>query len=200
MKPGDQGDWARADALFDELLDLGPDERAARLDAVAAEELAYTDVDISTDLAALPRLLRAVAEDGADVAIGSRRLPGSDVTRSPGREILSRAYNALVRAVFWTRFRDAQCGLKAVSRRVVEELVPRVAEQRWLFDTELLVRAERRGWPVAEIPVRWVHDPDSRVRVLPAAWEVVRGVLRLRLALWREPIEGARRRVRRAGA
>lgn len=144
----------------------------------------YTDVDISTELEAAVDLCRAIHEEGYDVAIGSRRLPESQVTRGLKRELLSRIYNLLVRWVLFTRFKDAQCGFKAVSRRVVRELVPQVVDQSWFFDTELLVLAEKQGFRIKEVAVRWVDDEDSRVRILATGWRGIREILRLRRRLW----------------
>ena len=149
-----------------------------------ADIVAYTDVDISTELEALEKLCRAIHEDGYDVAVGSRLSPESRVTRGFKREFISRAYNLFIKAVLFTSFADAQCGFKAVSRRVVNEIVPEVKDQGWFFDTELLVLAEKRGLRVRDVPVHWVDDDDSRVKIVPTAWEDIKGVLRLRRYLW----------------
>lgn len=149
-----------------------------------ADILAYTDVDISTELGALEKLCRAIHEQGYDLAIGSRLLPESQVARGPRRELISRAYNLLVQAVLRVGFKDAQCGFKAISRRVADEIVPLVEDEAWFFDTELLVLAEKRGMRIAEIPVHWTDDDDSRVKIVSTAWEDVKGVLRVRALLW----------------
>ncbi len=144
-----------------------------------AQVLAYTDVDLSTDLAALPPLVASVLSGHAAVAVGSRLLPTSRTTRGPKRELISRAYNLLLRVVLGARFRDAQCGFKAVRAGVAAALLPEVADQSWFFDTELLVRAQRHGLRVVELPVDWVDDPDSRVDVVRTARDDLRGVWRL---------------------
>lgn len=149
-----------------------------------ADILAYTDVDISTELGALEKLCRAIAEEGYDVAIGSRLLPESQVARGPLREAISRSYNLIVRSVLRIDFKDAQCGFKAISRKVADEIVPLVADEAWFFDTELLVLSQKSGLRIKEIPVRWTDDDDSRVKILSTAWEDIRGVLRLRRLLW----------------
>jgi hypothetical protein len=141
--------------------------------------VAYTDVDLSTDLTALSPLVASVLSGYAEIAVGSRLLPGSRTTRGPKRELISRTYNRLLRVVLGARFRDAQCGFKAVRRDVAAALVPEVADQGWFFDTELLIRAERHGLRVVELPVEWVDDPDSRVDIVRTAAEDLRGVRRL---------------------
>ncbi len=146
-----------------------------------ADIVAYMDVDLSTDLTALQPLVAAVAEQGYDIAIGSRLIKGARVERRPlKREITSRGYSLLFRTMFFTGFRDAQCGFKAISRRAVDELVPLIENNRWFFDTELLVLAEANGFRIREIPVHWTDDPDTRVKILGTAIEDVKGLLRLR--------------------
>jgi glycosyltransferase involved in cell wall biosynthesis len=146
----------------------------------SAEVLAYMDVDLSTDLAHLPELLGAIVQGGCDVAIGSRHLPGSRVERNLKRETLSRVYNGLVRGVLGLRIRDAQCGFKALNRKAALRLLPEVRNDRWFFDTELLARAQWLGFQIREFPVRWVHDPDSRVKLVSTIAEDLRGLVRLR--------------------
>jgi len=154
--------------------------RAAWL-ASPADILSYMDVDLSTDLAAFPALIEAIASEGYDIAIGSRLARGADIRRSLRREVTSRTYNVMIKGLFFTRFSDAQCGFKAASRRAVQELVPLIENNEWFFDTELLILAEKTGHRVKEIAVRWLEDPDTRVNVPKTVWEDVRGLLRLRL-------------------
>ena len=143
----------------------------------------YMDVDLSTDLEALPRLVTSIACEGYEVAIGSRLSKGSQVlNRSLKREITSRGYNALIHLLFpLTKFKDAQCGFKAVSRKAAENLVPLVEDNAWFFDTELLLLAGKADYAIKEIPVHWKDDPDTRVRIISTAWEDIKGLLRLRL-------------------
>ena len=147
----------------------------------AADVMVYMDVDLSTDLAHLPELVAAVADDGYHLAIGSRLLPESLVVgRTLKREITSRGYSLLFRSMFFTPFRDAQCGFKAVSRRVAHDLAPLVLDNGWFFDSELLILAQKCDFRIREIPVRWTDDPDTRVRIIRTAWEDVKGLLRLK--------------------
>lgn len=147
-----------------------------------ADVVSFMDVDLSTDIAALPLLVAAIADEGYDIAIGSRLARGSETTRSFRREVISRVYNLLVRAMFFTHFYDAQCGFKALSRQAARELLPHAKNNQWFLDTEILILAEKGGYRIKEIPVRWVEDPDSRVRVASTAWEDIRGLVRLRFS------------------
>jgi glycosyltransferase involved in cell wall biosynthesis len=145
-----------------------------------AQVVAYLDVDLSTELEALVPLISPVVSGRAEVAIGSRLAPGARVTRGWRRELISRAYNLLVRRAFATRVRDAQCGFKAVRADVARALLPEVADQGWFFDTELLLLAEHNGLRIDEVPVRWVEDHDSRVRIVRTAIDDLRGLARVR--------------------
>ena len=164
----------------------------------SADIVAYMDVDLATDLAHLPQLAAAIAVDGYDLAIGSRLLPGSQVTgRTLKREITSRGYSLLFRAMFLTTFRDAQCGFKAASRRAANDLAPLVQDNGWFFDSELLILAQQCGYRIRELPVRWTDDPDTRVRIIRTAWEDVKGLLRLKfggVARARRQLRGAEQR------
>jgi glycosyltransferase involved in cell wall biosynthesis len=150
-----------------------------------AEVVLYTDVDLSTELEALPKLVHALTQEGYDIAIGSRLAKESNTKRSLKRDIISRIYNLFLKLVLSTKFSDAQCGFKALTREVVEKIIPQIEDQGWFFDTELLVLAERQGYKIKDIPVTWIEDDDSRVRVVPTALEDIRGVLRLRWLLWK---------------
>ncbi|MCP9998992.1 glycosyltransferase family 2 protein [Streptomyces werraensis] len=150
-----------------------------------AAVLAYLDVDLSTDLAALLPLVAPLISGHSDLAIGTRLARGSRVVRGPKREIISRCYNGLLRGTLSVGFTDAQCGFKAVRAEVAERLLPLVQDREWFFDTELLVIAERAGLRIHEVPVDWVDDPDSRVDLLPTALADLRGMARLGRALAR---------------
>ncbi len=146
-----------------------------------ADVRCYMDVDLSTDLKHLRQIVDAVADQGYDLAIGSRLIKGSEVVgRSLKREIASRGYSCLFRGMFCTPFRDAQCGFKAVSAGAAQSLLPLVKNNHWFFDTELLLIAQKNGFKIKEVPVHWEDDPDSRVKVIKTAWEDVKGLLRLR--------------------
>lgn len=144
----------------------------------------YMDVDLSTGLDHLEELIGAIAQNGYHVATGSRLMRESKTTRSWKREAISRIYNIFVKAVLSTRFSDAQCGFKAVCREAVEAIVPQIEDQSWFFDTELLVLAEKQGYRIKDVPVRWIEDDDSRVKIFQTGWEDIKGVFRLRRQLW----------------
>jgi glycosyltransferase involved in cell wall biosynthesis len=145
-----------------------------------ADILSYMDVDLSTDLECYPPLIKAIAEEGYDIAIGTRLAKGAQITRSLKREITSRGFITITKLMMGTTFSDGQCGFKAISRRAAQELLPLVENNEWFFDTELLILAERRGYRRKEIPVKWIEDPDTRVNIRKTAIEDLRGLVRMR--------------------
>lgn len=151
-----------------------------------ADIMAYTDVDLSTELAALPKLVHGITHEGYDIGTGSRLLPESRTRRSLKREVISRIYNLIVKLVLGTSFSDAQCGFKVVSRAVVRDVVPQIEDEAWFFDTELLAISERQGYRIKDLAVEWNEDNDSRVKIVPTAIEDLKGVWRLRKKFWRE--------------
>jgi peptidoglycan/xylan/chitin deacetylase (PgdA/CDA1 family) len=154
----------------------------------SSDVVCYTDVDLSTDLEALPRLLSSIRDEGYDVATGSRLMKGSNVVRGLKRDVVSRGYNHLLRFVLRSSFSDAQCGFKAVSQGVVDTLVPQIRDDAWFFDSELLVLAERGGYRIKEVAITWIEDDDSRVKIIRTGWEDVKGILRLRWTFWRRDL------------
>ncbi len=144
-----------------------------------AAVLAYMDVDLSTDLAAVLPLIAPLVSGHSDLAIGTRLHRGSRVIRGAKREFISRSYNLMLRHTLSTRFTDAQCGFKAIRREVATHLLPLVEDNEWFFDTELLVLAERSGLRIHEVPVDWIDDLDSRVHIVNTAKADMRGIARL---------------------
>ena len=152
--------------------------RAAWLDSTA-DIVSYMDVDLSTDITYFPALLESRAS-GYQVAIGSRLSTGSEVTGGLRREFTSRTYNFLIKAMFLTGFPDAQCGFKAMTRSAAEAIVPKIKNNNWYLDTELLIIAAKRGYRIKTVPVKWQDDPISTVNVMKTATEDLKGLLRLR--------------------
>ncbi|WP_052020812.1 bifunctional glycosyltransferase family 2/GtrA family protein [Actinokineospora spheciospongiae] len=188
----DNASTDRTAEVADALAEALPEVRSVRLEQKGrgralhttwlgsdAEVLAYMDVDLSTDLAALSPLVAPLISGHSDVAIGSRLARGARVVRGPKREFISRAYNVILRGTLRVRFSDAQCGFKAIRADVARTLLPHVADTGWFFDTELLVLAQRAGLRIHEVPVDWVDDPDSRVDIVATALADLRGIARL---------------------
>jgi glycosyltransferase involved in cell wall biosynthesis len=147
--------------------------------ASTADLVGYMDVDLSTDVAHFPQLIQAL-ESGCHIAVGSRLSQDSQVTRSFKREFISRSYNLMIKGLFFTDFPDAQCGFKALTRQAAQAIVPKIQNNNWFFDTELLIIAAKGGYRIKSVPVGWVEDPNSTVKVLGTAVEDIKGLLRLR--------------------
>jgi uncharacterized protein (TIRG00374 family) len=147
--------------------------------AAAGDTLVYFDTDLATDMGHLEELVERVRSGEADVATGSRWLPGNVADRPAKRGIPSRVYNGLVRLVLRSPLRDHQCGFKALSREAFERLHDDVADEHWFWDTELLVRAQRAGFEVAEFPVRWEPKGDTKVDLVRDVFGMGSQILRL---------------------
>lgn len=150
--------------------------------------LLFSDADLSTPIEESEKLL-AELERGADVAIASRQLPGSKLTvHQPWyRELGGRMFGWLNQAVLLPGIPDSQCGFKAFKREVAHALLKRQKVTGWVFDAELLYIARRLGYKIAQVPVTWVNDPASKVKML-------RDGLRMALDLFR--IRGLHRKTR----
>jgi glycosyltransferase involved in cell wall biosynthesis len=149
-----------------------------------ADVLSYMDIDLSTDLGAFPKLVSAVADQGYDVAAGTRLGSGSETTRSLKREVLSRGFVLMINTLMGTKLRDTQCGFKAIGRECARQLLPLVQDPGWFWDTELLLLAAKGGWRVTFIPVRWLEDTDSRVKIVSTVSKDMKGLLRMRRFDW----------------
>ncbi len=144
------------------------------------EIFVYMDVDLATDVKQLKELISSINEEGYDFATGSRLLPESNVERSGTRNMASKAYNFMVRAVLGSKVKDHQCGFKAFRREPLMQLLNEIGADHWFWDTELLVRANRKGYKIKEIPVLWRSGRETKVRLLydsvSMGWQI--------LALW----------------
>lgn len=141
----------------------------------------YADADMSTPFAEIDRFLEALAGE-YDLAIGSRALHESQlVRRQPWyRAWAGKAFGAFTRLVLLPGIADSQCGFKFFRREVAQDLFPRQRLSGWAFDAELLYLARRLGYQVAQIPVKWINDPNTKVSMLRAGPRMLLDVLRVR--------------------
>jgi glycosyltransferase involved in cell wall biosynthesis len=175
---------AEAEATHPKLRAVSAGERnAGKGAAVAAgvrqatgEYVLIADVDLSTPLGELPKLGDAIRA-GADVAIGSRALDRTVVDRGPNhRKLMGKAFNGAVRLMTGLELRDTQCGFKLMPTGVARELLAEQTCPGFSFDVEMLMRADRAGLRIAEVPVVYVHDSRSRVRALSSSYRMLRDV------------------------
>jgi len=141
--------------------------------------VSYMDVDLSTELDALIRAVE-ILRDSADVVVGNRLDKNSVVKRSLKREFISRSYNVVIKLMLGTHFNDAHCGFKTGRREVVQRILPYIEDNEWFFDTEFLFYAEKLGYKIVEIPVKWTEDPDTKAKIFKDAHDDLRGLYRLK--------------------
>ena len=146
-----------------------------------ADIMTYMDIDLSTDIEAFPNLVAQI-ENGYEISIASRYLPESVVVRSLKRKIVSVGYHKFFMKYFLgaKRYTDAQCGFKAVSRKVVEEILPLVRNRYWFFESEMLYIAQLKGFKIKEIPVKWIESEFSGVALYKAILEFIKCGIALR--------------------
>jgi hypothetical protein len=122
---------------------------------------------------------------GADIVLASKRADGSDDRRSAFRRLATFVFNLLLRALFGSKVSDTH-GMKAIRREVVEQIAPRVASTADLFDTELVIRAERAGYRITEVPVTVEELRSSKSSLARRVPRTLRGLWRIRRLLGRE--------------
>lgn len=146
---------------------------AAGVERARGEYVLLADVDLSTPLGELRKLTAAI-DAGADIAIGSRAVPGAVVERGPRhRKVLGEAFNGAVRLLTGLRIRDTQNGFKLFPTAPTRELLAEQTCPGFSFDVELLMRADRAGMRIAEVPILYLHDSRSSVRVGSAGMQML---------------------------
>lgn len=141
--------------------------------------MAFMDADLATDMKHLGKLLKFVDKNGYDIAVGSRWVDGHIADRPLSRHIASKGFNTMVRTLFASQVRDHQCGFKAFSAEVVDDLLDDIDADHWFWDAEFLIRAQYAGYHIAEFPVDWEPDGDSSVNLATTIPSMTYGALRL---------------------
>jgi len=158
----------------------------AGLEAASGDVVVNFDVDYY-DLDFLDRALTTVGPAPAPaIVVGSKRAPGAQDHRSLARRFVTWGFGSLLRVGFRLQVSDTH-GMKAMVRDRIIDLARTCRFDRDLFDTELVIRAERAGLDVAEIPVTVDERRPSRTPVVRRMPRSLAGLVRLRVALWREP-------------
>lgn len=145
-----------------------------------------SDADGSTPITELEKFWPEF-DAGAEVVIGSRALPESDIAvRQPWyRENMGRVYNLMLRALGLTRCPDTQCGFKAFTAKASEIIFPRQRMDGFGADAECLYIAKRHGLAIAQVPVRWLNSPDTRVHAVFDSLQMMREALTIRVNSFR---------------
>jgi dolichyl-phosphate beta-glucosyltransferase len=152
--------------------------------AAQGELLLFTDADGATPIDEEARLAAAI-HSGADVAVGSRLLPDPSRQRSRPwlRGLAGRVFAALARALFHVRVQDTQCGFKMFRSAAGRALFSLLEEPGYLFDVEVLVRSQRLGYRLAEVPIRWTEITGGQFRLMREIPRTILALLRLRRRL-----------------
>ncbi|WP_435361237.1 flippase-like domain-containing protein [Haloarchaeobius sp. DFWS5] len=127
------------------------------------QTLVYFDTDMATDMRHLEELVESIRSGEYDVATGSRWMSGREADRPAKRGVPSMGFNFLTRLFLRSDLRDHQCGFKAFDRDALMDLMPDVQDEHWFWDTEMLVKAQRRGYRVKEFAVDWEPKGDTKV-------------------------------------
>ncbi len=140
----------------------------------------FTDADLSTPIEDVERLFEAI--DRAEVAIGSRALPGSQIeVRQPFyREWMGRGFNQIVQRAALPGIHDSQCGFKLFRAGAAREIFGRAKLDGFAFDVEALFLCQKLGYAVVEVPVRWRNDRASKVHPLLDALRMARDLAAIR--------------------
>jgi dolichyl-phosphate beta-glucosyltransferase len=142
----------------------------------------FFDADLSTPLEEIPKVVEPIAKNEADVAFGSRALDRRLIGQHQpwGREQGGRLFNLVVRTATGLPFWDTQCGFKAFRMDVCRPILEGARTIGFAFDVELLLLAWQAGLRIKEIPVRWNHQPGSKVRFLHDSFRMLREIAALR--------------------
>ena len=142
----------------------------------------FTDADLSAPIEDLPLLRERIGGD-TQVAIGSRAVDRSfvEVHQPFHREFMGRVNNVLIRSLVLRGIRDTQCGFKLFTAEAAVACFAPLRTLRFGFDVEVLVRARRCGWTIAEVPVHWRHVEASRVRALRDSTRMIWDLATIRL-------------------
>ncbi len=136
----------------------------------------FMDSDLATDLSHIPEFIREC--ETHDIAVGSRLVQGANVQRFFHRGLASRIYNFAVRSLFGSAVHDHQCGFKAFKTRKIKRLLPFVKNRHWLWDTELLILAQRSGYSISEVPVEWQEKEGGTFNLLTDGLSMGIGLIR----------------------
>jgi glycosyltransferase involved in cell wall biosynthesis len=154
---------------------------AARGDLIVTFDVDYYDLGFVDDALAL--LTRAAPAPA--IVVGSKRAPGACDERPWPRRLVTTVFSLLLRAMFSLSVSDTH-GMKAMRRVDVERILERCRFRTDLFDTELVIRTQRAGLPIAELPVTAQERRPSRTPIWQRVPRTLIGMIELRLTLWRE--------------
>lgn len=138
------------------------------------------DADLSMPVSEINRFLPPTLND-ADIAIASREAPGAVRYGEPAyRHLVGRVFNLLIRLLALPCLHDTQCGFKCFKAPVAEDLFSSLTITGWSFDVEVLYIARHRGYRIAELPIPWYYNPQSRISVVRDSLQMALDILKIR--------------------
>ena len=142
----------------------------------------FTDADLSAPIEEADKLLAPLRDGSHDGAIGSRAVDRGliEVHQPAHRERAGIVFNRIVRGLTGLQFRDTQCGFKAFRREKARVIFDQQRIEGFGFDPEILFLAQQKGLRIAEIPVRWAHDPTTKVKLLRDSMRMFLDLLAIR--------------------
>jgi dolichyl-phosphate beta-glucosyltransferase len=147
--------------------------------ASIGDRILFSDADGSTPIAELDKL-QTELEQGIDLAIGNRRDSAIVVRQPIYRVIIGEGFNLLARLALQSDIRDTQCGFKLLRGNIAREIFAEMKMNGFSFDVELLYLALKKGYQIREVPVVWVDDKRSKVKVWRDPLLVFIDLLRIR--------------------
>jgi len=152
--------------------------------------IGFMDADYKTPIEEIEKFLPALVA-GYDIVIGSRGLPGArtEYPVSWHRLIGSRVFGIIMHVIVGLRdISDTQCGFKFFRKEIALDLFARQILNGYMFDVEILYLAEKSGYSIKQIPIRWMFDPDSRLRLIRGNMANMLELFRIRMNHYPEPI------------
>lgn len=152
-----------------------------------ADVYCFMDADLATDLKALPELIGGLCVQKYDMVVGSRFHKDSKVQRGITRKFFSRGYQLVLKNLLGLKVNDVPCGFKAINQKVKENILPKIQNTKWFFDSELVIVAEKQGYKIKEIPIEWADhrsaEDKSKVNPMSLALAYLKEVIDLKKRL-----------------
>jgi len=150
------------------------------------------DADLSMPIEEVTKFIPP-ALNNFDIAIASREAKGAVRYNEPRyRHLGGRAINFIIQLFILPSLNDTQCGFKCFSAKVVEDIFNLQTLNGWSFDIELLYIARRRKYSIKEIPIHWVHHPDTKISAVRDALRMIQDIFRIHANAWRGIYNGTR--------
>jgi len=145
----------------------------------------FMDADLSTELKSTHELIKAIEQENYQIVIGSRNQKQSQLERSVIRSFLSHTYNLILKIFFNLKITDASCGFKAVSQKVIKDIIPKIRNNDLFFDTELLILARQSNLSIKEIPVIWKDEKKrkTKVKIFKTSFNYFKEIIKMKVRL-----------------